>query len=308
MPREKFEFKPIEKTERPLTRVELLFGNLKEQYKTQVTALVETGVLELMSDGKNVGYLDIKGQEKPLPSYDEIIARMEPQYELIETKFKQGFTQLNLTAQLIPLSFLTDRVRDEILKARNEGRLKDTRGNELDLNKKFPCYIASEYENADVTGDLVYFVTRYAKEGHGGLTKDELEDDERLFKGYLISLVEDLPNQGRGKVINGRRQLDVNQSAEQYLELLESDPQYFRESGFTPEQWLTYFMINLKQGRIIDDQEGPGKSNWNLAGYLKSSELVSACHWDRRSRQANLSGFREFGHDAFSGARSSVII
>ena len=77
MERKKFIMPDIKKQERPLTKVELLFdsgfeqgreGNLKEQYKTQVKALYEVGVLELMADGLNVGYVDIKGKEKPLPS------------------------------------------------------------------------------------------------------------------------------------------------------------------------------------------------------------------------------------------------
>jgi len=312
MPREKFIMpQKVEKPERPLTRVEQLFGDLKEQYKTQVKALYEVGVLELMADGDNVGYVDIKNQEKPLPSYDEIIERLESQYELIETKYKQGFTQLNLTAQLIPLSFLTDRVRDEILKAKKEGRLKSTSGEELELDEKQPLYITDEYKDADINGSLVYFPTKYDEKEHGGMTKEELEDDERLLKGYLISFTEDqpdLPAEGEGKTIEGRHQLEANKTPEQYLELLQTDPQYFKESGQTPEQWLTYFMTNLKQGRVVDDWQGKGKANWNLAGYLKGSGLVSLSVWFRYDREADLYGVPQRTQGGRYGLRSSVNI
>ena len=309
--REKFIYTKPETKERPLTRVEQLFINLKEQYKTQVKALYEVGVLELMADGKNVGYVDYKGQEKPLPSYDEIIARMESQYELLEKKFKQGFTQLNLTAQLIPLSFLTDRVRDEILKAKKERRLKSTSGEELELYEKQPLYINDEYKDVDTNGSLVYFPTQYTEKDHGGLTKEELEGDERLLNGFLISLTEDqpdLPSQGKGKTVEGRKQLEANMTPEQYLKLLQTDPQYFKESGQTPEQWLTYFMTNLKQGRVVDDYQGKGKVNWNLAGFFKGSGLVSLSDWYRYNQEARLYGDHQSERHDYYGFRSSVNI
>ena len=296
--KEKFIYTPIPKPERPLTRVERLFasgaersrsGNLKEQYKFQIKALLETGVLELMPEGNNVGYYDFKNQVRPVPSYDEIMQRMEQNYDTLETKYKQGFTQLQLTPQLVSLSFLIDRTRDEILKAKKEGRLKATDGTELKLHERLQVFDHNLLK-AETKGSLVYFPQRFQKTNHGGLTKEGLIDSPDLFRGYLITLTEDLPDlpaEGNGKIISGRKQIEANKSSLEYINLLQTDSQYTHETGITPEQWLIYFLTNLKRGRAIDIWSGErggskkGKLSFNFAGFLLArSPSISYGYWN----------------------------
>ncbi|MCX6744902.1 MAG: hypothetical protein NTX82_05240, partial [Candidatus Parcubacteria bacterium] len=104
---EKFIMPKTEQPKRSETqeRLEKLF-ELKKQYQEQVKALIATGVIELLPETGKYGVYDIKGKECPIPSYDEILKRMEAKAEMLEKKREQGFTHLQLVPIGTPLSFL----------------------------------------------------------------------------------------------------------------------------------------------------------------------------------------------------------
>ncbi|MCX6743979.1 MAG: hypothetical protein NTX82_00445, partial [Candidatus Parcubacteria bacterium] len=203
----------------------------------------------------------------------EILKRMEAKAEMLEKKREQGFTHLQLVPIGTPLSFLIDRAHDLIVKMHKEGKLLGTDGKKLELDENQPVYVADEYKDADVKGDLVYFPQKFDKENNGGITKAELKDP------WEILFVEDQPDlPAKGKEIAGRKQFDAGQSPEEYLKKIQTDSQYANEQFTTPEAQLIYFMEYLQRNnQVIDDWDGQGKGCWNAGAYFKSG-LVPRGH------------------------------
>jgi hypothetical protein len=268
---EKFVMPKIEqpKLNETQERLENLF-ELKKQYREQVKALIATGVIELLPETGKYGVYDITGKECPIPSYDEILKRMEPKAEMLTKKKEQGFGKLLLVPIKTPLSFLIDRTQDLIVKKHKEGKLLGTDGKKLELDENQPIYVADEYKDADVKGDMVYFPQKFDKENHGGIAKAEIKDP------WQVLFVEDQPDlPAKGKDVSGRKQFDAGLSPEEYLSKIQTDPQYANEQFTTPEAQLIYFMEYLQRNnQVIDDWDCKGKGCWNAGAYFKGSGLV----------------------------------
>jgi hypothetical protein len=295
-------------------RLEKLF-ELKKQYQEQVKALLETQVIEILPEssdkaGKGVlGMYDINNQECPIPSYEEILKRMEANAEMLEKKREQGFTELLLVPIGTPLSFLIDRTRDLIIKKHKQGKLLGTDGQELELDETQPIYVDDIYQDADKSGDLVYYPERFDKENHGGKTKEELIEETGGWQIELIENLPDLPAQGNGKAIKGRKQLEANQGPKQYLETIQTDQQYEGEQFATPEAQLSYFMQYLqKHDQVIDDWDGQGKACWNAGAYFKGAGGVPLASWRRRDRRFRLGLDSPGSRDDADGVRAAVRI
>jgi len=302
---EKFEYKKPEQPKRTETqeRLEKLF-ELKRQYQEQVKALIATGVIELLPETGKYGVYDIKGKECPIPSYDEILKRMESKAEMLTKKQEQGITKMLLVPIKTPLSFLIDRTRDLIVKKHKEGKLLGTDGKKLELDESQPVYVEAIYKDADVKGDMVYGVKKFDKENHGGVTKAELKEAWDIM---FLEDQPDLPAEKKGKTIADRKQFEANQSPEEYLAKIQADPPYANEQFTTPEEQLIYFMEHLQRNnQVIDDYQGKGKVCWNAGAYFKGSGLVPIGYWNRDTGQFDLAGFDPDGHNVAGTVRSSV--
>jgi hypothetical protein len=308
MEREKFIPPKIEKPKLSETqeKLEKMF-ELKKQYQEQVKALIATNVIELLPDSGKLGMYDINNNECPIPSYDEILNRMEQNAELLEKKREQGFTELLLVPIGTPLSFLIDRTRDLIVKKHKQGKLLGTDGKKLELDESRPVSVTDVYQDADKTGDLVYYPQKFDNQNHGGKTKEELIKETGGWQIELIEDMPDLPAENKGKAIKGRKQLEANQSPEQYLKTIQTDKQYEGEQLSTPEAQLSYFMQYLqKHDQVIDDWDGQGKECWNVGAYFKGVGLVPAAAWLRHDEQFDLyRHLPDAHHDGFA-ARPSV--
>jgi hypothetical protein len=316
MEREKFIPPKIEKPKLSETqeRLENLF-ELKKQYQEQVKALLETQVIEILPEssekaGKGVlGMYDINNQECPIPSYEEILERMEKNAELLEKKREQGFTELLLVPIGTPLSFWVDRTRDLIVKKHRQGKLLGTDGQKLELDENQPVYVDDIYKDADKSGDLVYYPKKFDKANHGGKTKEELIEETGGWQIELIEDLPDLPAENKGKTIKGRKQLEASQSPEQYLEKVQRDKQYGGEALSTPEAQLSYFMQYLqKHDQVIDDWDGQGKGCWNVGAYFKGAGGVPLADWSRSGRQFDLRLSYPGRHYDNRGVRAAVRI
>jgi len=289
---------------------------LKEQYKDQIETMKKNGLIEKLPSGE-MGFVDINGDPRPIPTYEDILRKVEAKKELLEKKREQGFTQLLIVPFGMKLSDIVEKAKELIIKKHEEGNLKGTNGDLLELKeekgKKKPIFLAEEYKGGEVDigddSDLVYYPEKYDQENHGGKTKQEILKDTDGWDVMFIEDLPDLPAKGKGKTIGGRKQLEANQRPEQYLEKMQTDPQYVGESGMTPEAELVYFMHYLqKNNKVIDDWDGSGKANWNLAGYLKTSGGVCDSSWNRNARQMSLSWFNPSYHDDDFAVRASVRI
>jgi hypothetical protein len=266
---------------------------LREQYETQFKTLNETGVLELLPGSQEIGIVDIKGQECPIPKYEEILAKITPeQLELLEQKAEQGFTKLLLVPFGLPLNVLTERYKQELLKHDADGTLLATDGTKLKLDQKEPFHLLGSYQNGDINGELVYDPREFIKK-HQGRTKEELIIERGSWQISLIEDSTDLLTIGQGKTIAGRPQFEANKTPRDFLRLIQTDPQYLGEKGFYPECWIILAITTLHQKKQVI--ETGGKSCFLLGSYFKTASRVPLALWkDFDSRVCLLSYLPRF--------------
>lgn len=282
---------------------------LHDQWEDQVKTLNETGVLKILPEAKDIGVIGIDGKEYPIPKYDEILSKITPEtMEFLEKKTEQGFSNLLLVPMAISLDTLIDRYKRELLKHAEEGKLFST-DKTLELNSEDPLYVWEEYKKANIEKRLVYYPQRFNKENHQGKTKQEIIDQGDAWEIRFVEEIVDIPAQGQGQTLAGRKQLETNQTPNEYLKMILEDPQYQKEQGLTPESWLTYAISRLHQAnQQIDDYQGKGKLCYLLGSYLPAGSGVPCGCFRRGDRRADLCGCGPDDHYLDSGFRSSVKI
>jgi hypothetical protein len=296
---------------------ELPQKEIQEQYASQKEILARNNLLEPLPDG-TLGITGIDQKAYPFPTFEQIKKELQKNPEL-KTKMEQGFTELQITPFALPLSKLTETVSRSILKHKKENKLftakKDPNDqNEqlvpLELDENQPLWIWDQYQDADTNNNLVYFPKEFNQTNHQGQTKAEILKTKAAFPGYLVTLQEknsNIPRENQGATNKDRKQLEANLTPIEYLQKLQTDPAYQKESGTTPEEWLMRFLAHLETtDQVIDDYQGNGSVAYNLAGYFPASGHVPYAYWYRDDRRAYLyrddAGFRI----SYVGARSAV--
>ena len=300
--------------------------DFQRQYEILAKIMAKTGDLELLPDVGEMGILGMDGREYPIPSMEGLVREMTKtpeRKERIETKMKQGFTNLDLTPFASPIERLMATTERVIRKHHADGKLFATRknpsdGNEplmpLELDTTKPLFVWDKLIHADVNGELQYFVKQFDKTNHGGKTKQQLLDEAirtgAPFPGWDVSLQEssiNIPRQGKGQTIGGRKQLETSQTPTEYLRTLLTDPNYRDESGTTIEQWLTKLKNTLERThQVIDDYSGSGSLNYLIAQYHPASGYVPRGCWFRGSRQAYVDRDDPEIRDDYDGVRPAV--
>lgn len=275
--------------------------------------------MEILPESQDIGVVGIDGKEYPIPKYEDILSRITPEkMEILEKKAKQGFTKLLLVPTAMSLDVLQDRYKRKLIKHSQEGKLLSTDGTPLELNQEEPLFVWEGYKGADIDGKLVYHPIRFDPDDHGGKTKPQLleeannSSDPSLNGGWDMLFVEetvDIPAQGEGITIGERKQLEANQTPNEYLKLTQEDPQYTEEQGLTPEAWITQAISYLHQtNQQIDDFDGNGKICYMFGSYFPASSIVPGGNWHRGYRGARLAGVGPGRRDSNFGARSAVKI
>jgi hypothetical protein len=96
-----------------------------------------------------------------------------------------------------------------------------------------------------------------------------------------------MPQQGQGKVIGGRKQLEPYSTPRDYLRTL-STPTYQGETGWTPEDFLTHFITQLETTNQVSHDRSLSNALWLLGSYMPDSggnrmkSLVPVGYWARR--------------------------
>ena len=283
---------------------------LKAQWELQVKALNEAGVLEILPESEDLGIVGIDGKEYPMPTFQEIVDRITPEKaEILEHKLEQGFSKLLLIPFAMPLDLLIERYKKLLLEKHRRGKFFSTAGKPLPLDPDNPLYKDECYNQADVNGTLVYYPKQLDQRNHQGQTKQELIDQGNPWEVILTPDLPDLPAQDKIQTIAGRTQLDANHSSREYLNTLQTNPNYQHEQGFTPESWLSYAMTELQQkDQQIDDWQGLGKACWNFGSYFPAGPSVSHCNFNRGGQRAGLGGRSPDYGNGYDSARSLVKI
>ena len=302
------------------------FYHLREQYDSQVELLEEVGIL------KEGVILGIDGHEYPVPTLEQIASRLFERRETLKTKHDQGFTKL----LLVPFGMSLDALQETI----KQFFIKYKKSHSFDLDTSMPLFTSGDYQGAD-TGDspnLFYYPQSFDEKGHQGKTKMEIlreqEDNQDSFPGWTVHLFQPsnsdsqdteapmgfahIPRQGKGTSqgdLVPRPSLEASKTPNEYLSILQSDQgdkdsPYRGETGMTPEDWITAFMIHLSEtGKPLDDYLNGIESASNLTGaFFLFSYLVPRARWSRGSRRIHLFGNSLLGWVVDTGVRSSVML
>ena len=278
---------------------------LKEQYLSQIKVLYQSGLLENFPPTSErprpeLGIVGIDGKEYPLPSYEAILQSLQDKEsrEFLMKKAEQGLNKLLLIPFAMPLSVIIERYKQVLLKTHKEKGLKSTDGEILDLNIQEPVSVwenLSQCDNPHTPKEkqMEYGITNYegkTKEQRGGKYKSELLSQSA--NGWQLLLCEenlDIPAEGKGQTIAGRKQPEALKSAKEYLKCLREDPQYGGEEGFTPESALIHYLTALQEKQtILDDYMGKGKTNFLTGNFLSGN--VPFFRWYVSYHQATLGG------------------
>lgn len=296
--------------------------SLKEQYLAQVKVLYQSGILENFAVDPSqdryapeMGITGINGEQYIMPSYEDILIRLQnPEKRArLEKKIDQGFTQLQLVPFALPLSVLFNRLREVLLKVNKETGIKSTNGTKLELNTDAPLYVWDQLVQGDNPDSkdkqIEYGVTNYdgkTKAERGGKFKNELlANPDNAWELSLIEANLDIPAEGKGKTIAGRKQLEANKSSKDYLKLFQTDPQYRGENGQTPEGAAYEAIAALLQRQTaINDYQGSGKINFCVGSY-GSGGIPLLC-WRRNSRRPFVGRYDPGARDDGYGCRPAA--
>ncbi len=296
------------------TRIERLL-NIDQQYAEQKGLLLSLGLLERLSTGEQ-GIRDEQGNEYPFPTLEQVKQEVSKNKEIFAKKAEQGFKELRITPFALPIQRLFAAIEEELKRQYKNGILKSTNEDKLDLDTSQPLYQWDGYR----TKTPVYFPTDLERANHGGKTKRQLLDsDTSSFPGFLVSFEEkeqDIPREGQGTEINGRRRLEAGLSPKEYFDLLKK-PEYQHESGLTIEDWIIRFLSTLhKDGTVIDDWDAKDADENDIASaclnlatlFPEEGEhgVVSRAFWDRVGARAAADGFDVTVRCSLDGSRSLV--
>ena len=294
---------------------------LEKEYARTITALKRTGILTLLPRSENLGVIGIDGKEYPVPTQEQLQEVFTRNKELVYRKMRQGFTRLQLTPIAMPASQLIDRVKTAVLKHAAAGKIIQTKHNSTDadipvrVNTGEPIWIWDRVRQAVDTPNLVYFPQAYTDRNHQGLTKEEVIQKTRLcaVPGWSVGLIEPIPimpQQGQGKIIGGRRQLEAYSTPQDYLRTL-STPTYQGETGWIPEDFLTHFVTQLETANQVSHDRYDGNALWLLGSYMPNSglglrKLVPVGYWARVLGRMDVSAHRSGNRLKAWVARSTV--
>ena len=293
---------------------------LEKEYARTITALNRTGILTLLPRSENYGVIGIDGEEYPVPTQEQLQGVFTRNNELVDRKMRQGFTQLQLTPIAMPTSQLIDRVKTAVLRHNAAGKIFQTKQDSTDADMPVrvnaePIWIWDMVRQAVDTTNLVYFPQAYTDRDHQGLTKEEVMQKTRLcaVPGWSVGLIEPIPimpQQGQGKVIGGRKQLEAYSSPHDYLRTL-STPTYQGETGWTPEDFLTHFVTQLETTNQVSHDRYDSNALWLLGSYMPNSgfglgKLVPVGYWARVRGLMDVSAHRSGNRLRGWVARSTV--
>lgn len=264
----------------------------EKEYARATAALNRTGILILLPRSGSPGVIGIDGKEYPVPTHEQLQEVFARNKELVDRKMRQGFTQLQLTPIAMPVSRLIGLMRSAIVRHAAEGLIYQTRRSPSDplvpvrVNAEKQVWIWDTLKQALDADELVYFPQEYSND-HWGQTKLEVVNNRRIcaVPGWSVGLVEDsriMPEQGQGKTLGGRRQLEIGHSPREYLQTLQTET-YEGETGKTLEDFITDFLTHLETTNEVSSDVKDHNALWCLGQYLRISyaEVVPTGRWVR---------------------------
>lgn len=267
--------------------------DIGSEYERCLRTLRGTGVLVVLPGSEGLGVIGLDEKEFPVPILGKVNDLFASNWEMVESKTRQGFTRLQMTPLAMPVHHLVERVGATVSEHAGAGDVLRTRRNPAEAgvpvrpNTGEPVWIWETVSKALDTPEVVYFPNAYDPDDHGGLTKAEALRDPRhcAFPGWSVGLVEPIPvmpRQGEAKEMEGRWQLEAGSTPTEYLELL-STPPYEGETGWTLEDALTHFICHMEETGEVSHDRADGNTLWLLGtfmpGSMRNALLVPTANW-----------------------------
>jgi hypothetical protein len=289
--------------------------HIESEYRRNLVALNRTGILSILPDSERLGVIGFDGREYPVPTQEEVKDVISRNNELVKTKEAQGFTRLQITPMAAPIPILIARAETEILKHAREGAIFQSKQSPhdqdiaVDVDKDEPVWVWNRVKEAISANEIVYFPHQF-EGNHKGKTKGEIVNDPSVcaVPGWSLGLIEDttrLPRQGQGKDIGGRSQLENNLTPKDYLKSLHQAT-YLGETGWTYEDFLTDFLVNLQNTNQVSHESYEYSALWLVGSYLPSSASVPDGSWDRGNGRLYVSAYDPDFRAEGWGVRSTV--
>jgi hypothetical protein len=286
-------------------KLERLFP-VEKEYTRCIKSLNLTGILTVLPKSGMNGVIGIDGKEYPVPTLGQVLAIFSHSKDFAIKKIHQGFKFLELTPMAIPISLLIDLTKAAIFKHASEGTIFQTRLSPSDnkirvrVNSEKIVWVWDTLKQIIEKNELVYFPKEYS-DNHQGQTKLEVINNENIcaVPGWSVGLVENLPimpQPEKGKILGGRKQLEIGSSPREYLRILQAKA-YQGETGKTIEDFITEFLIRLETTNEVSNDRNDNNALWLLGQYVKyvkhiKSDLVPTGWWHRYFGRIRLDAHR----------------
>ena len=271
--------------------------SLAQQYERIKEVYLQSGLINRELPRSKEPGITYKNGEYPFPSLENIIRALtkdQAKREVLKTKLEQGFVRLHITP-LLPIQEIKEKLGSALIKHEEDSKLFKQKRNPndpdepLELDETNPVFVYEKFTDEN----LVYHPRLFDKDNPRGITKDQLIESS-TFPGYSVILIEDMafqPKDNEGQTIaqgtrSERKQLENNQTPDQYLETILNNPNYHAESGWTIEDWLSYFLYNLETTNQVSNDWDDHNALWLLGNYLPSSGDLPEAYWSRAAHQA----------------------
>ncbi|MHB8113992.1 MAG: hypothetical protein ACYDHA_11115 [Bellilinea sp.] len=266
--------------------------NLEEQYARITAALSRTGILISLPRARKPGVIGIDGAEYPVPTQEQVLELFAHHSALVSRKVPQGFDRLELIPLAMPISLLMNRLQEAILKHATEGIIFQTRSSATDplvpvrVNKEKQVWVWDVLRQACDANELVYFPQEYSS-SHRGQTKLEVTQNGQIcaFPGWSVGLSESgpiMPAIGQGKMLGGRKQLEIGSSPNEYLRTIQTQA-YQGETGKTLEDFMVEFLTRLEMTHEVSHDVKDNNALWCLGQYFRIpyAQVVPTGRWVR---------------------------
>jgi len=223
------------------------------------------------------------------------------------------FTKLLITSFALPFNKLTDTLSRNVLSRYKDYKLFAPKENPnapdepLLVDKSLAIFVTSTFYSEP----LVYEPEEFS-ENHRGKTKEEV-----ILKtgAWQVSFIQDtpfLPSGGKIDLTDRTPLFSKKRSPSEYLALLQTDPQFLNETGITPEDWMTYFLLHLEEtGHVVDmysDVNSSKNRSLELGAYFTQDKSTPVFSWSHNHKAAWLSTHSENRARDFNGLRTRVRI
>lgn len=292
---------------------------IEREYNRCITALSRSGIITHLTEG-GTGIIGGDGKEYPIPTKEKVTELFARNRELTDKKKLQGFDSLLLTPVATPMLHLIDLMREAIIKHGKEKNIYQTRQSTYDplipvrVNKEKQVWVWEILRQAMETGVLIYFPQEYSISSHCGQTKSEVINNEHIcaVPGWSAGLVENLlimPQQGQGKILGGRKQLEIGYSPFEYLQILQKEA-YQGETGKIIEDFITEFLTRLETANEVSNDVDDKNALWCLGQYMKIpyADLVPTGRWHRSIGRVRLDMHRTKNKQCTKNWGASTIV